>query len=320
VKVVVWEGDLSEDYLRWVCQIGADGIDISNTQVLPGMREQGYPDLAKLLGLKQRARRWGLGIYRFSLPSPRNHMLGQPGGEQELENLCKTIDCLGEAEIPIARPTFLHEALPIATTHEAVFRGGYTMRGFSLQLREKQLQANPQSLPFTLDEFWARCKQVYERIVPAAEEACVNLALHPSDSPLPGAPFDSLGWHHVLDAFPSSRNGLLYCVGTRHEAGGTSLVLDEIHHYGRMGKIFHVHFRNVRGSLATSGGFEEALLNDGDMNMFEVLLALDAVGYDGGLNPDHMPRLTGDTPDARMALAYSVGYIRALLTALEALP
>jgi len=55
------------------------------------------------------------------------------------------------------------------------------------------------------------------------------------------------------------------------------------------------------------------------MNMFEVLLALDSVGYDGALDPDHMPRLTGDTPDSTMALAYSVGYIKALLAALEAL-
>jgi len=320
VKVVIWEGDLSEDYLRWASQIGADGIDISNTQVLPGMREPGYPDLEKLLELTRRVRRLGLGIYRFTLPSPRRHMLGQPGGEEELSSLCKTIECLGEASIPIARPTFLYEALPINTTHQAEFRGGYTMRGFSLALREKQLAENPQSLPFTPDEFWARCKQVYERIIPAAEDACVNLALHPSDSPLPGAPFDSLGWNHVLDAFPSPRNGLLYCVGTRHEAGGASLVLDEINKYGRKGKIFHVHFRNVRGSLATTGGFEEVLLDDGDMNMFEVLLALDSVGYDGGLNPDHMPRLAGDTPDAKMALAYSVGYVKALLAALEALP
>ncbi|MEM2905153.1 MAG: mannonate dehydratase [Candidatus Bathyarchaeia archaeon] len=320
MKVVVWQGDLSEDYLRWVCQIGADGVDLATTEELPGVKERGYPDLDKLLELARRIRRWGLGIYRFSLPTPRRHMLGQPGGEEELDGLCKTIEHLGEAEIPIARPQFLLESLPPFTTHESVFRGGYTMRGFSLALREKQLAEKPQSPPWTPDEFLTRCKQVYERILPVAEETGVKLALHPSDPPLPGAPFDSLGWHHILDAFPSPNNGLLYCVGTRHEAGGSSLVLDEINKYGRMGKIFHVHFRNVRGSLASAGGFEEVLLNDGDMNMFRVLLALDQVGYDGGLNPDHMPRLTGDTPDAKMALAYSVGYIKALLAALEALP
>ena len=119
----------------------------------------------------------------------------------------------------------------------------------------------------------------------------------------------------TLDAFPSKYNGLLYCIGTRHEAGGTKLVLDEINHYGKMGKIFYVHFRNVRGSLPSAGGFEEVLLDDGDMNMFEILLALKRIGYDGALSPDHYPNIEGGH-----SASYSVGYIKALLTALSALP
>ena len=108
-------------------------------------------------------------------------------------------------------------------------------------------------------------------------------------------------------------------------AGGSALVLDEINHYGRQGRIFTAHFRNVRGSLATSGGFEEVLLDDGDMNMFKILLELDKVGFDGCLNPDHIPRLEGDRHEGKSAyashgLAYSVGYIKALLAALAALP
>jgi mannonate dehydratase len=72
----------------------------------------------------------------------------------------------------------------------------------------------------------------------------------------------------------------------------------------------------VRGSLATAGGFEETLLDDGDMNMFKVLLELDRVGYDGCLNPDHIQKLEGDGEHARHGLAYSIGYIKALLAAL----
>lgn len=66
MKVVVHQGDLSEDYLRWACQIGADGIDLGYTDFLPGMKERGYPDLDRLLELTRRVRRWGLGIYRFT--------------------------------------------------------------------------------------------------------------------------------------------------------------------------------------------------------------------------------------------------------------
>ena len=124
----------------------------------------------------------------------------------------------------------------------------------------------------------------------------------------------------MLDAFPSKQVGFLYCIGTRAEAGGTALVLDEIGNYGRKGRIFTAHLRNVRGSLATSGGFEEVLLDDGDMNMFRIVLALHRTGFDGCLNPDHIPHMEGDHGFTSVGLAYSIGYIKALLAALAALP
>ena len=96
------------------------------------------------------------------------------------------------------------------------------------------------------------------------------------------------------------------------------LVLDEVHNYGRKGRIFMVHLRNVRGSLATAGGFEETLLDDGDMNMAKILLELDRVGFDGCINPDHIPALEGDEGALTRGLAYSVGYIKALFAALAA--
>jgi len=320
MKVAIFApSGLSDDWLRWATQIGVDYID---SPPIPGLREQGYPDMDKLLKLERMVRSWGLRINRVTLPSTPKFMLGQPGGEEEIDNVCKTIKCLGEARIPIGRPVFLEsmDSPPIGTTHAAEHRGGYVMRAFDLELRKRQLAERPPTERITLEEHWSRCKEVYGRILPLAEESGVKLALHPSDVPLPEAPFSSLGYHRVLDAFPSEKNGLLYCVGTRHEAGGTQLVLDEINHYGRKGKIFEVHFRNVRGSLATAGGFEEVLLDDGDMNMFEIIRELDRVGYDGALNPDHMPLLAGDTPDHRMAWSYSVGYVKALLAALATLP
>jgi len=114
--------------------------------------------------------------------------------------------------------------------------------------------------------------------------------------------------------------GYIYCCGTRAEAGGLPLVLDEINNYGRKGRIFEVHFRNVRGSLATAGGFEEVLLDDGDMNMFKIILELRRVGFNGCLNPDHIPEIEGDGPNAHHGLTYSIGYIKAMLAAVAALP
>ncbi len=312
----------TDEHLKWASQIGVDGTVVFPASV-PGLLKDGCPDLQQLINLKQRFAQWGIEICRYDVPPPRKHMLKQPGGKQEIDSICATIECLGQAAIPLATLHFTFSELPgyghphslaIETTHQSIHRGGYTYRGFDLERRKMMLAENPlQAEALTREEHWDLCSQVYERVIPLAEKNGVRVAIHPSDPPIPGAPFDSLGWHRVLDAFPSPCNGLLYCVGTRHEAGGTRLVLDEINHYGRLGKIFYVHFRNVRGSLPAAGGFEEVLLDDGDMNMFEILLALRKVGYDGALSPDHYPTIEGGH-----SASYSVGYIKALLAAMAA--
>ena len=54
MKVLVRQRDLSDAYLRFAVQIGADGIDIHNAEILPGFAEQGYPHLEELRMLKAR--------------------------------------------------------------------------------------------------------------------------------------------------------------------------------------------------------------------------------------------------------------------------
>ena len=182
-----------------------------------------------------------------------------------------------------------------------------------------QRDKSPLPSPEELEDWWAHFCRLYERLVPIAEEEDIKLAIHPSDSPLPDTPLGGLGFHRVIDAFPRRQVGYLYCCGTRAEAGGSPLVLDELHNYGRKGRLFMIHFRNVRASLATAGGFEETLLDDGDMNMFKLLLELQRVGFDGCLNPDHIPAIEGDSATAYQGLAYSIGYIKAMYAALVAI-
>lgn len=336
MKISIQSRPPTDSYLRWASQIGVDCLD---AVPLPGVKQvgaaggQGYADLEKLLKLRRWIRSFGLDMNRVSLPNVSKFMLGQPGGDEQVENACKTLKVLGEARIPIARPTFATRSGVWPETHGTprewlkitpmrnVHRGGYVMRGFDLTaMRKHMAETGADQTEVLPEEWWPRVEEYYGRIISLAEDYDVKIAMHPSDTPMPDTPFSGLGYHHILDLRPSPNNGLLYCVGTRHEAGGTRLVLDEINHFGRKGKIFLVHFRNVRGSLASAGAFEEVLLDDGDMNMFEILLALQKVGYDGCLNPDHTPILEGDTPDRRVAWSYAIGYLKALLAALVALP
>jgi len=315
MRISVWDRDLSNEYLRQVVQLGANCIDFGRGDAFPGVAEQGYPDLDAVIQIRRRIRSWGLDINRVTLPDLGERFINDlPGGEQELENACIALRVYGEAGIPIARQRFAGDAMPHKSPHyRAVQRGGMLTRGESVALTAGQPVVYDWS---ATEAWWKRFRLAYARLVPIAEKVGIKLAIHPSDTPYPGTPFGGLGLHRVIDAFPSRQVGYLYCVGTRAEAGGSPLVLDEINHYGRKGRIFAVHFRNVRGSLATSGGFEETLLDDGDMNMFRILLELDRVGYDGCLNPDHIPPIEGDSEHASLGLAYSIGYLKALLAAL----
>ena len=312
MKISVWDGGLSDSYLRQVTQLGADCIDFGNGDAFPGVNEQGYPDLDEVLKIKKRIRSWGLDINRVTLPNiTEKFMQGQPGGEKELEQTCNALRVFAAAGIPIARQRFWGDTFDyLMTRYSAVHRGGYTSRGESRSATKKP---PPTPTMEVLDEWWKRFTEVYGALVPIADEHNIKLAIHPSDVPNPDTPLGGLGFHRVTDAFPSKNVGYLYCCGTRAEAGGSAIVLDEINNYGRKGRIFMVHLRNVRGSLATAGAFEEVLLDDGDMNPFKIVRELQKIGFDGCINADHIPKLEGD-----VGLAYSVGYIKALFAALAA--
>ncbi|MFB5662217.1 mannonate dehydratase [Alteribacillus sp. HJP-4] len=329
VSITVNTTQLTEVDLKQLSQLGVDYIDFGSGSSFSGVPEQGYPDLDALIRLRKKLQTWGLDINRVTLPNISNsYMHQQEGSEREVENSINAIKVFGEAGIKIVRQRFEGDTFPgVTKEYKALQRGGSIGRGESLYFNK-----TPQPTR-TLEEheaWWEAFSKAYQQLVLTSLDHDVKIAMHPSDAPLPGTPFGTLGYHRIIEQFPNKNVGYVYCTGTRAEAGGTPLVIDEINHYGRKNRIFLVHFRNVKGSLPTAGAFEEALLDDGDMNMFKILLELRKVGYDGCLNPDHVPLMEGDSPDldrnwknsnigwtaSSMGFAYSIGYIKAMLAAL----
>ena len=58
----------------------------------------------------------------------------------------------------------------------------------------------------------------------------------------------------------------------------------------------------------------ETFLDDGYMDMLDVMRALREVEFDGAIISDHLPEMIGGR---RAAEAYSVGYMRALVQAVN---
>ena len=73
--------------------------------------------------------------------------------------------------------------------------------------------------------------------------------------------------------------------------------------FGERGKIFNVHFRNIKGKKLD---FMEAFPDEGDIDMAQALAA-------------YVPQIDGRDPSG-VAFAYCYGYIQALLDALAPRP
>lgn len=316
MKVLLRERDLSDDYVRFAAQIGADGFDIHGEKNVPGVAEQGFADEKGVRALLDRLARFGLRVYRVNPPTPRKYLLGEPGGDVELDNLCRNLEALAKAGIPfMSTPVHLGINPGYRGGYRARHRGGYTMHAFSVERMKRSLEEKPPELEIDVTAHYDRSVKMYERLVPIAEAYDIRLIMHPSDPPLPETEFSPLRWSDILDAVPSPRSGLLYCIGTRMESGVN--IVEDIRAFGRRGKIFHTHFRNVRGTIPTHGGYQEVALGDGDRNMFLIVQTLRSIGYDGGLQIDHLPTYDNDTPFMGIASAYGVAYAKALLAAAE---
>ena len=311
IRVAAWCQELSEPTLRFLSQIGVERAD---AVPLP-TDDRGVFDLDGAVAVRKKVQSWGMDVNRISLPGfSEAFMNGDADTEDELDVACDCVRVLGEAGYPLGRVHFAFSADGwMIDRYQADHRGGYKARGETLSRVNND--GNPSQE--VREQRWERVCLAYSRLVPIAQESSVRLMMHPSDPPTQDVLFSGLGFHRVIDAFPQACVGYLYCCGTRGEAGGLTLVLDEINNYARKGRIFEVHFRNLRGSFASARGFEEVLLDDGDMNMFKIVQELHHVGFDGCLNADHYPSLEGDAPGTNThALAYSVGYIKAMLAAL----
>jgi mannonate dehydratase len=143
------------------------------------------------------------------------------------------------------------------------------------------------------------------------------MAMHPDDPPR--SPIRGIGrimrspeaFERLLELVPSEMSGVTLC------QGNFTLMTDDvpsvIRAFGSAGKIFFVHFRDVRG---TADHFVETFHDEGQTDMFECMRAYRDVGYDGVLRSDHVPALAGDGPevpgDSTQGRLFAIGYTTAL--------
>jgi len=303
---------ITDDDLSFLQQIG-----------LPWARlEFGEGDIGldTLRAAQQRFAAFGIRIYSGVHYAYRSLkvQLGQPGRDRDIETYRRFLRDLGKLEIPIASYDF-HPGNTYTT--DMVRHRGYTTRQFDLNDFRNKVEKRMFDREYSADDIWANYTYFVKAVLPVAEEAGVKLALHPDDPPL--AQMNGVaklfthydGYHRAEQIAGGSPNwGLTFCAGTWSEGGDRmgKNVFEMIQDFGGRGKIFEVHFRNVSAPLPH---FVETFPDEGYMDMLEVMKALRRVHFTGALEPDHVPRLAGDSGILRAGTAYCLASIRAMMQA-----
>jgi len=308
--------DPSDDDLQFVRQLGVGYVNI------PTGGDNATLD--NFLRLRRKVEAAGLKVWNIGNSNVHNMeevTLNLPGRDKKIEEYKTYLRHLGKAGVYYT--TYAHMGNGIWSTDRELTRGGASARAFDQAKADRGNWAGKafkgpltHGRVYTKDEIWENYTYFIKAVTPVAEEEGIRIGIHPDDPPVPelgGVPrciFSSFdGYQRALEIAASPNVGMCLCVGCWLEGGKLmgKDVLETIRYFGRRGKIFKVHFRNVTAPLPH---FIETFVDDGYMNMYKVMKALREVNFDGAVIADHVPGMVGG---GRAATAFAIGYMKALL-------
>ncbi len=273
-------------------------------------------DFMPLMRLKKRYEDAGYELAVIeSSPPMQKIRLGLPDRDEEIEWFNTLLRNMGALDIPVLCYNFMTVFGWLRTSTAITGRAGSLVTGYNHDVMRNAPLTEYGIVPE--ERLWENFAYFLEHVLPTAEKAKVKLALHPDDPPL--SPIRGIGrimrsveaFQRVIDLVPSEYNGLTLC------QGNFTLMTDDlpgvIRNFGRQGKIFFVHFRDVRG---TPENFVETFHEDGQTNMLACMRAYKEIGFEGVLRPDHVPTLEGDSNDtpgySNVGRLLAIGYITGL--------
>jgi len=322
----------SDARIALAAQLGVEHFVVEMGAALDGP-VAGRWDGARIAALQARTARHGISVDVIGLDVPPLLLALVQGDEERQHVLFETaihnIRTAAEAGVPCLK--YSAHMFGVLRSGRTVGRGGAQYQRFDIDEATEDAIAQytghgtsqPRLSaigPVSAAQSWDALTAFLARVIPVAEECGIHLAFHPQDPPLP--PDAGLhGVHHVLSSVaglkqfltltPSTYHVMNFCQGTVAEmcANPATEVLDAIRYFGEIGKIYMVHFRNIRGHNLH---FEEVYPDNGDVDMYRAIQVYQEVGYRGMICPDHVP-VSAEDPDRERQFAFCLGYIKALL-------
>ncbi len=309
-----------EDHkIRLAAQIG---ITHAIVNVLPTLRQIPRDGYGKaLLNIKAEFQAAGLrfaGVESHPVPAEKIK-LGLPGRDEEIENYIGAIQALGRAGVPLLCYNWMAGLGWYRTRTDVPGRGRALLSEFDNE--EAQKQGLTEWGQVSEQTIWRNLEYFLKAVVPVAEDAGVNLALHPDDPPL--SPLRGIGriltsaanFRRVLDLVPSRVNGITFCQANFRLMGEDIAALAR--EWCAQKKILFVHFRDVEG---TRERFRETFHDNGPVDLSQMLRVYHECGFEGPIRPDHAPTLDGESNDrpgyAMGGKILAIGYMKGAMDAL----
>ena len=248
-------------------------------------------------------------------------MLGKsPERDRDIDDIHKMTAACAKAGIPAWK--YNMSLLGVLRTERTRGRGGSSYSTWKL----KQAKADPELTRagrVTEEMALERMQYFIERVIPVCDEYGIRAACHLHDPGTPPGGFQGIerllgnfeGIKKFIALSESPCHGLNLCLGSMMEnlENPNVEIHEVIRYFGNKQRIFNIHFRNMIGRR---GDFREVYLDNGDVDMLQVMRTLVEVGYQYMVMPDHVPRHPDD-PGGLQAFAHSYGYIEALINAVK---
>lgn len=287
-----------------------------------------YDEMADLV---RRLRTHGLELAAIENFSPRfwsDILLDGPKRAEQIAGLKQLVIDAGRAGVPCIGYNFSIAGV-WGWTRGPFSRAGAVSVGFDLSaidpslpipdgvlwnMRYRPAIAGAAPISATTEQIWERLETFLRELVPVAEAAGVKLAAHPDDPPvekLRGAARlvnQPAKYDRLLGVIDSPSNAAELCLGSLQEMSDGD-IYDTVRRIARRDRIGYIHFRNVRGKVPN---YVETFIDDGDIDMAEIIRILRDEGFEGVLIPDHTPELECGAP-WHAGMAYAIGYMRALV-------
>jgi mannonate dehydratase len=304
-----------EQKRRWLKPTPKDPIGwvaADQTAPPPGERSWELPALVRLRDVFQAV---GVELTALEDSPPMDLIrLAQPGRDEQIQWWIDMIQAAGQVGIRTICYNWMALHGWVRTHSDLPGRGGSRVSGYS----HRHMQAlGPLVEPgaYTHDDLWAGLEYFLAAVLPHAEQAGIELGMHPDDPPLPeirGLPrimCSVENYDRLLAISDSVANGVTFC------QGNFTLMCDDlpgvIRRWGD--RIKYVHLRDVVGDARE---FTETFHDEGPTDLVACMEAYADTGFAGILRPDHVPTLAGEdnTRPGYMVLGrlHAIGYIEGL--------